>query len=136
MEMGEKKFVFETRKLTNPSFIAVQSKFEELSSTANSTRSTSSHNKVSGVQSNPDLVSFGMDNEIKEIELAENSALHVLRDNKVGGSESGTVLSISSIHDSPARSEIGGIDVELEAELPEDKLRMSWKLRCPSFSCV
>ncbi|KAL6995804.1 hypothetical protein U1Q18_005940 [Sarracenia purpurea var. burkii] len=123
METGEKNCVFETIKLTNPSFIAVQSKFEELSSTANQARSTSSHNKVSGVESNPDFVSSGMDNAIKtrEIDLAENSALLVLRDSKVGGSESGTVLSISSTLDSPARSEIGGIDVELEAELPEDE---------------
>ncbi|GFY95831.1 hypothetical protein Acr_11g0001370 [Actinidia rufa] len=118
VETQGKKFVFGTRKATNPAFIAVQSKFEELSSTANLARSTSSHNKDVGIESNLNSNSSAIDNAIgtREIGLTENSVLHTSRV-KVGRSESGTELSISSTLDSPDRSEFGAMDVEQEPEL-------------------
>ncbi|XP_057505172.1 protein IQ-DOMAIN 32-like [Actinidia eriantha] len=121
VETQGKKFAFGTRKATNPAFIAVQSKFEELSSTANLARSTSSHNKDVGIESNLNSDSSAIDNAIgtREIGLTENSVLHTSRV-KVGRSESGTELSISSTLDSPDRSEIGVMDVEQEPELSED----------------
>ena len=120
-ETQTKKFVFGTRKATNPAFIAVQSKFEELSSTANLARSTSSHNKDVGIESNLNSNSSAIDNAIgtREIGLAENSVLHTSRV-KAGRSESGTELSISSTLDSPDRSEIGAMDIEQESELSEE----------------
>ncbi|GFS46441.1 hypothetical protein Acr_00g0102260 [Actinidia rufa] len=121
VETQGKKFVFGTRKATNPAFIAVQSKFEELSSTASLARSTGSHNKYVGLESNSNSDSSTIDNEIRtmEIGLADNSVLHTSRV-KVGRSESGTELSISSTLDSPDRSEIGAMDVEQEPELSEE----------------
>ncbi|KAA8537544.1 hypothetical protein F0562_027152 [Nyssa sinensis] len=74
-ETEGKKFVFGSRKASNPAFISAQSKFEELSSTANSARSISSSNQEVGVESNTDADSSSMDNAIrtKEIDLSENA---------------------------------------------------------------
>ncbi|PSS19821.1 Protein IQ-DOMAIN like [Actinidia chinensis var. chinensis] len=121
VETQGKKFLFGTRKATNPAFIAVQSKFEELSSTASLARSTGSHNKDAGIESNSNSDSSTIDNEIRtmEIGLVDYSVLHTSRV-KVGRSESGTELSISSTLDSPDRSEIGAMDVEQEPELSEE----------------
>ncbi|KAL7175212.1 hypothetical protein ACSBR2_028924 [Camellia fascicularis] len=120
VETEGKKLAFGTRKATNPAFIAVQSKFEELSLPANSARSTSSCNQDVGVESNSDAISSGMENAIstREIGLGEDSVLCTSRV-KVG-SECGTELSISSTLDSPDRSEIGATEVEQEAELAEE----------------
>ncbi|KAL7244868.1 hypothetical protein ACSBR2_000254 [Camellia fascicularis] len=120
VETEGKKFVFGMRKATNPAFIAVKSKFEELSSTANFARSTSTYSQDVGVESNSDAVSYAMDNAVgtMEIGLAENSVLHTSRV-KVGGSECGTELSITSTLDSPESSEIGAMGVEQEAILSE-----------------
>lgn len=166
VETEGKKLVSGARKTTNPAFIAVQSKFEELSSTSNSARSNSSYNRDVGVESNSDAISSGMDNAIRtketglvensvstansvrstnsynqdvgvessldaisfamdsaistrEIGLAENTTLPTSRV-KVGGSECGTELSISSTLDSPDRSEVGVMDAERQAELLDE----------------
>jgi hypothetical protein len=113
VETEGKKFAFGARKATNPAFIAVQSKFEELSSSATSVRSTSSNNKDIAVESNSDSIS-----STREVGPEENSVSHNLRV-KVGRSESGTELSISSTLDSPDGSETGAMDVEHEAEVSE-----------------
>ncbi|KAE9458606.1 hypothetical protein C3L33_09472, partial [Rhododendron williamsianum] len=110
VETEGKKFAFGTRKATNPAFIAVQSKFEELSSSATSVRSTNSNNKDVAVESYSDSIS-----STREVGPEENSVLHNLAV-KVGRSESGTELSISSTLDSPYGSENGAMDVEHEAE--------------------
>ncbi|CAL5418415.1 unnamed protein product [Camellia sinensis] len=118
VETEGKKLAFGTRKATNPAFIAVQSKFEELSLPANSARSTC--NQDVGVESNSDAISSAMENAIstREIGLGEDS---VLRTSRVKvGSECGTELSISSTLDSPDRSEIGAMEVEQEAVLAEE----------------
>ncbi|XP_058225439.1 protein IQ-DOMAIN 32 isoform X1 [Rhododendron vialii] len=110
VETEGKKFAFGMRKATNPAFIAVQSKFEELSSSATSVRSTNSNNKDVAVESYSDSIS-----STREVGPEENSVLHNLVV-KVGRSESGTELSISSTLDSPYGSENGAMDVEHKAE--------------------
>ncbi|PSR99610.1 Protein IQ-DOMAIN like [Actinidia chinensis var. chinensis] len=108
-------------KEANPAFITTQSKFEELTSTTNSARSTGSYSQDGGVELNSDTISSGMENAIKtrEIGPAENSDLHTSID-KVGGSDCGTELSISSTLDSPDRPEIEVINIEQEVKLSEE----------------
>jgi len=121
LETEGKKFVFGSRKVTSPAFVAVQSKFEELSSTANSGRSISSFHQDAGVESPIDTNLSGGDSVIrtKEFSMAENSAPHSSRV-QVGGSESGTELSISSTLDSPDISEVGATECEHEAKVLEE----------------
>ncbi|XAR64174.1 hypothetical protein NMG60_11024418 [Bertholletia excelsa] len=116
VENEGRKFVFGARKSINPAFVAVQSKFKELSSTANSARSTSDV----GVESNSDGISSGMENTIrtKDIGVAENSNFHTSFI-RIGGSECGTELSISSTLDSPDSSDVGAVNVEQETEISE-----------------
>ncbi|KAL6982712.1 hypothetical protein U1Q18_016100 [Sarracenia purpurea var. burkii] len=119
VEAEGKNFLFGTRRATNPAFIAVQSKFEELSSTVDSARLTSFYNKDVGVEPKTESISFAMDNAIKlqEIGLTENSVISRV---KVAGSECGTELSISSTLDSPDMFEIGAIEVEQVDNLSEE----------------
>ncbi|KAM1387903.1 hypothetical protein ACFX2I_016090 [Malus domestica] len=113
LETDGKKSVFGSRKVSNPAFIAAQSKFEVLSSTANSGRSISpSHqdDAVSELQRN--AFSSAVDTEIrKELNGAENRVTHV-SSVQVGGSECGTEISISSTLDSPDRSDVGATEHE------------------------
>ncbi|XP_068341267.1 protein IQ-DOMAIN 32 isoform X3 [Pyrus communis] len=113
LETDGKKSVFGSRKVSNPAFIAAQSKFEVLSSTANSGRSISpSHqdDAVSELQRN--AFSSAVDAEIrKELNGAENPVTHV-SSVQVGGSECGTEISISSTLDSPDRSDVGATEHE------------------------
>lgn len=122
LESEGKKTAFGSRKAINPAFIAVQSKFEELSSTVNSGKSISSPRHDVGVDSNIDTVFSGVDSVIrtKELNLAENSPLQNSRVVQVGGSECGTELSITSTLDSPDISEAGAIEFQHETKLSED----------------
>ncbi|XP_057974558.1 protein IQ-DOMAIN 32 isoform X2 [Malania oleifera] len=120
LETDGKKFVFGSRKSSNPAFVAAQSKFEELSSSANPGRSVSSSNQDTGLESNLETVSSAVDSVIqtKELGLAENSVPNNLRV-QVGGSECGTELSVTSTLDSPDVSEVGVTEYEHETKVPE-----------------
>ncbi|KAJ7966841.1 Protein IQ-DOMAIN 32 [Quillaja saponaria] len=113
LETEGTKFVYGSRKASNPAFIAAQSKFEELTSPANSCRSNSL--SYQDAESQADTFSFGTDTAIRtrELGLAENSAPYN-SSVKFGGSECGTELSITSTLDSPDRSEAGAIGNEGE----------------------
>lgn len=115
LETEGKKFVFGSRKV-NPAFIAAQSKFEELSSTANSNRSLNSSYQDGGVESNTDTISSGTDTVMrtKALNMVENSVPNYLR-SQYGGSECGTELSITSTLDSPDVFEVSGAGCEHEA---------------------
>ncbi|CAK9148255.1 unnamed protein product [Ilex paraguariensis] len=120
-EIEEKKLVLGSRKASNPAFIAAQSKFEELSSAINSTKSISTSNQDPGVESFAESVSSATDNALRtrEIGPTENSVSHISRV-RVGGSECGTELSISSTLDSPDSYEVGGMALQQEANISED----------------
>ncbi|CAK9178439.1 unnamed protein product [Ilex paraguariensis] len=126
LEIEGKKVVYGPRKASNPAFIAAQSKFEELSSAANSTKSMNSLNQDIGAESYAELVSPAKDNAFGtgEIGLAENSVPPTSRV-EVAGSECGTELSITSTLDSPDRSEAGVMEVEQEANFSEDEANNS-----------
>ncbi|CAI9777876.1 unnamed protein product [Fraxinus pennsylvanica] len=112
-ETDTKRFSFGSRKASNPAFIAAQSKFEELSSAANSTKLTGSSCQDPGVESNADKTSSMADQPFgsREVGLAENFVPHASMV-QIGGSECGTELSISSTLDSPARSEVEPVESE------------------------
>ncbi|XP_010263935.1 PREDICTED: protein IQ-DOMAIN 32-like [Nelumbo nucifera] len=119
LETEGKKFVFGSRKASNPAFVAAQSKFEELSLTAKSGNSISSTRTDFGVESKWETISSLSDPvaRAKELNPTENSVSH---DSglQIGGSECGTELSITSTLDSPDRSDGGG-EFENEAEVAE-----------------
>ncbi|XP_031270106.1 protein IQ-DOMAIN 32 [Pistacia vera] len=122
LETEGKKFVFGSRKSGNSSFIAAQSKFEELSLSkfeelslsANSGRSICSVHQDISVDSNVDTVSSGADTltRTKDLDVTENSVSRFY-----GGSECGTELSVTSTLDSPDRSEVGTREYENEAKV-------------------
>lgn len=118
-----RKFVFGSRKASNPAFIAAHSKFEELTSTSNSAKSINSSNQDLGVDSCADTVSSSHNNAIKtrDVELSENSVSHNSRVH-VGGSECGTELSITSTLDSPDRSEVVNLEFETESKVLEEEI--------------
>ncbi|XP_042508228.1 protein IQ-DOMAIN 32 isoform X2 [Macadamia integrifolia] len=120
LETEGKKFVFGSRKASNPAFIAAHSKFEELSSSATSGRSISSTNQDLGADSKSDNLLSPEDSvpRTKESSLTEYSISHDPKV-QVGGSECGTELSISSTLDSPDISEVGGGELEHEAKVTE-----------------
>ncbi|CAI8606557.1 unnamed protein product [Vicia faba] len=97
LEAEGKKIASVSRKLSNPAFIAAQSKFEELSSNANSGRPNYLFDQDVSVESQADTAYIS-----KEFISSENSTPYPSR---IGDPESGTVLSISSTLDSPDRSE-------------------------------
>ncbi|KAJ1421661.1 IQ motif, EF-hand binding site [Sesbania bispinosa] len=110
LEAEGKKPVNGSRKVSNPAFIAAQSKFEELSSMANSGRTSSVSYQDAAVESQGDTSLVGTDTAYRSKELSsENSAPFLSR---VGGSECGTELSISSTLDSPDVSEVGATENE------------------------
>ncbi|KAL6295607.1 hypothetical protein ACE6H2_003749 [Prunus campanulata] len=122
LETEGKKSVFGSRKLSNPAFVAAQSKFEVLSTTTNSGRSISpSHQDDAAVDLQRDTFSAGVDTEVraKELSVAENPVIHGSRV-QVGGSECGTEISISSTLDSPDRSDVGAMEHEHEAKVSVD----------------
>ncbi|KAF9618901.1 hypothetical protein IFM89_002896 [Coptis chinensis] len=111
-ETEGKKFGFGSRKACNPAFAAVQSKFEELSSSATAGRSNNS-SQVVGIESKLDSVASTADSGTwkKEISPVENSVSHEPRFH-IGGSDCDTELSITSTLDSPDRSEVVGYEPE------------------------
>lgn len=112
LETEGKKFVFGSRKsAANPAFAAVQSKFEELSSTGNSGRRSSSISREVAVDSKLDSHSPQMDSgtKNKDLTLTEVSVSPDQRI-QVGGSECGTELSVSSTLNSPDRSGAEGVE--------------------------
>lgn len=106
-EIDGKKNLFGSRKASNPAFLAAQSKFEGLTSSANIARPVGSSNQ-DGIDSSTDAVSF-----TREIVPAENSFTNTTGI-EVGGSECGTELSISSTLDSPDRADVGIVNDEKE----------------------
>ncbi|KAB1203713.1 Protein IQ-DOMAIN 32 [Morella rubra] len=135
LETEGKKYVFGSRKVSNPAFVAAQSKFEELSTTANSGGSISSSDHDAGIESlsassslhNPgvesisDTIFSGAETVINTTAptMVETSAPDSSR-TQVGGSECGTELSITSTLDSPDRPEDGAAECEHEAKVFED----------------
>ncbi|KAJ9166001.1 hypothetical protein P3X46_020806 [Hevea brasiliensis] len=119
-ETEGKKFVFGSRKVSKPAFIAAQSKFEEPSSTANSNRSLSSSYQDGGVESNMDTISCGTDTVMrtKALNMVENSVPNNSRA-QYGGSECGTELSVTSTLDSPDVFEVGAAECDHEAKSTE-----------------
>nr|KYP32916.1 Protein IQ-DOMAIN 32 [Cajanus cajan] len=114
LEAEGKKAVNGSRKVSNPAFIAAQSKFEELSSIANSGRTNSLSYQDSAVESQGDTASVGTDTAYRSKEFAfENPASYLSR---FAGSECGTELSISSTLDSPDISEPGAMENERDAK--------------------
>lgn len=110
-ENDAKKSVFGSRKVSNPSFIAAHSKFEELSSTSNSGSKS--------ITSCQDLRSeLNVD---RENSTPQNSKI-------LNGSDSGTELSISSTLDSPDRSEVGAPEFESEPKIQPEKLNDEVKI--------
>ncbi|MED6118357.1 hypothetical protein PIB30_002065 [Stylosanthes scabra] len=89
------------RKVSNPAFIAAQSKFEELSSTVNSGRTNSLSDQGAAVESEADTSSVNMDTAYRSKELSENS---------------GNKLSISFTLDSPNVTEVGPIEDDQDAK--------------------
>ncbi|XP_022758193.1 protein IQ-DOMAIN 32-like isoform X2 [Durio zibethinus] len=122
LETEAKEFVFGSRQSSNPTFIAVQTKFEELSSTANSSGSINSVHEDVGVESNKDMVSSGVDtiSRPKEPSITENPVLKNWRVQH-GGSECGTELSVTSTLDSPDASEVGTVEYEHGANVSEQE---------------
>ncbi|KAK8551795.1 hypothetical protein V6N13_120229 [Hibiscus sabdariffa] len=121
LEMEAKKFVSGSRRASNPAFISAQTKFEELSSTANSSRSIDSSHQEVGFKSNLDTLSSGEDtiSRSKEPSITENA----VNDRRVqyGGTECGTELSITSTLDSPDISGVGTIGYEHGAKVYEQE---------------
>ncbi|KAG5033823.1 hypothetical protein JHK87_008733 [Glycine soja] len=114
LEAEGKKPVNGSRKVSNPAFIAAQSKFEELSSIENSGRTSSLSYQDSAVESQGDTSSVGNDTAYRSKEFAfENPAAYLSR---FAGSECGTELSISSTLDSPDISEPGAMENERDAK--------------------
>ncbi|RDX97251.1 Protein IQ-DOMAIN 32, partial [Mucuna pruriens] len=114
LEAEGKKPVNGSRKVSNPAFVAAQSKFEELSSIANSGRTSSLSYQDSAVESQGDTSSVGNDAAYRLKEFSfENPAPYLSR---FAGSECGTELSISSTLDSPDISEPGAMENERDAK--------------------
>lgn len=121
LETEGKKFVYGSKKASNPSFIIAQSKFEELSSAVNPARAMGSSYQESGDESHKDTFSFEAHSEIrtKEVVVAE-SPVHGSR--LQVGSECGTELSVTSTLDSPDRSDIVVMEHEAEPKASEEEI--------------
>ncbi|XP_010271432.1 PREDICTED: protein IQ-DOMAIN 32-like isoform X2 [Nelumbo nucifera] len=119
LETEGKKFGLGSRKACNPAFIAAQSKFEELSSTATSGRLIASTCPNVGVESKRQTISSPANSitRAKDTSPTENSTSHDSRF-QIGGSDCGIELSVSSTLDSPDRSEVGG-EFDSEAKVAE-----------------
>ncbi|XP_027354244.1 protein IQ-DOMAIN 32-like isoform X2 [Abrus precatorius] len=114
LEAEGKKLVNGSRKVSNPAFIAAQSKFEELSSIANSGRTSTLSYQDAAVESQGGTPSVSNDTADRSKEFKfENPAPYLSR---FGGSECGTELSISSTLDSPDISEAGAMENERDAK--------------------
>ncbi|MCL7048078.1 hypothetical protein MKW94_029796, partial [Papaver nudicaule] len=119
-ETENKKTVFGSRKATNPAFVAVQSKFEGLSSRTTSRKSISSTTRDVGAESKLNSLSSSADSwkKTQEPNLAETSVSREI-EVQVAPSECGSLLSITSTLDSPERCEAGGVDAKQETAFVE-----------------
>ncbi|KAF6136144.1 hypothetical protein GIB67_030192, partial [Kingdonia uniflora] len=103
--------VFESRKTCNPTFVAVKSKFEELSSSsAKSVKPVISTSRDVEVESKLGNISSQSDRLTENSVTKKPSCL-------VGGSEGGTEISVSSFLDSPNKNQVYGGKLEHESEL-------------------
>lgn len=111
-EVKEKKTIFGSRRASNPAFIAAQSKFQELSSMESTGRSISSTYQETGAES-----CFGATSSASG--TAEDFITNGSRAVRVGGSDCGTELSITSTLDSPDLSEAGAFEYDHETNVTE-----------------
>ncbi|XP_057532448.1 protein IQ-DOMAIN 32-like [Amaranthus tricolor] len=109
-----KKFSYGSRKASNPAFIAAQSKFEELTSAANTERANSSSLLDVEVESPEESVKKTDKPGDMEMSGTSDPRIHV------AGSECGTELSISSTLDSPDRSDIENAELVPKAQILDD----------------
>ncbi|WOG91961.1 hypothetical protein DCAR_0311216 [Daucus carota subsp. sativus] len=118
-ETEGRKFVYGSRKASNAAFIAVQSKFEDLTSASNSGKSVNISNQESELKTCEDTVASVDDSfKARDTSLADCAVSSVTKV-VVGESECGTELSISSTLDSPDQSEIGAVD-EQEVHIAQE----------------
>ncbi|XP_008466506.2 protein IQ-DOMAIN 32 isoform X1 [Cucumis melo] len=120
-EVKEKRTIFGSRRASNPAFIAAQSKFQELSSMENSGRSISSSYQETGAESCIGAVSSasGTAPRTEELSTTEDFITNRSTTVRVGGSDCGTELSITSTLDSPDLSEAGAFEYEHETNVTE-----------------
>ncbi|KAG7654903.1 IQ motif EF-hand binding site [Arabidopsis suecica] len=105
------------RKVSNPSFIAAQSKFEELTSSTGSNKAMtlSSKDDVLGEEGKTDIDSPDTTNTIKDHSLEDVTPA------ELSGSECGTELSVTSSLDTlEKKSDAEGAEPRVEAKLLED----------------
>ncbi|CAL1355657.1 unnamed protein product [Linum trigynum] len=117
LETEGNKFVYGSRKVSNPAFVAAQSKFEHGLGPA--TDSNKRHSRVlqdAGHELKPEKASSEEILSVtKEPRTAEHSATH-LSTVQYGDSECGTELSVTSTLDSPDISEVGAAELEHRQE--------------------
>lgn len=105
------------RKASNPSFIAAQSKFEELTSYSNKAPTLSSKDGVLGEEGKTDI-------DFSEADSTNTKRYHSLEDvtpAELGGSECGTELSVTSSLDTlDKKSDVEGAEPKVEAKLLEN----------------
>lgn len=114
-EIEGKRFAFGPRRMTNPAFAAVQSKFEELSSSQSLGRSVRSVDGGTVLKSKSDNVQSKVDPLIKAMDYPLSQKL-VDAKAQMASSECGTEISVSSALGSPERSETESGETTLEAE--------------------
>lgn len=119
LEGEGKKVMYVSRKASNPAFIAAQSKFEELSSAANSDSAVSSPFQDAGVKSHDDTTS-SVEETAKKTDEPCSVEISAPDSKIIAVSECGTELSISSTLDSPDRSDVGNTEAEQEKKFSEE----------------
>ncbi|XP_074571485.1 protein IQ-DOMAIN 32-like [Curcuma longa] len=123
LETGGKKFAISSRKPCNPTFVAAQSKFEELSSKLAVGLSVNSAFQIASSKSKSENqtihTSSFADNNTEEI----SAKTSVFYDSKLqtAASDCGTEISISSMLDSPDQSDTEGGEIVLEIRTLENK---------------
>ncbi|KAK4782108.1 hypothetical protein SAY86_016210 [Trapa natans] len=115
LKMEEKKSGLGSKKATNPAFLAAQSKFEELSSAANSSALI---NRSDELELEITVPREGSEYGMKESNPVESSVNDQAR-LQVGGSECGTELSISSTLDSPDTNDAAKEEFGRCTEIPQ-----------------
>ncbi|XP_039049676.1 protein IQ-DOMAIN 32-like isoform X2 [Hibiscus syriacus] len=121
LEAEPMKFAFGSRKVSSPSFIAAQTKFKELSSTDNSSRSVDSSHLDVEDESNLDTLSSEADTISRSTKrsITENAVKN--RGVQCSDSECGAEISITSTLGSPDISEVGTIGYEYGAKVSEQE---------------
>ncbi|XP_076949258.1 protein IQ-DOMAIN 32-like, partial [Bidens hawaiensis] len=109
-----RKSAFGSRKVSNPAFIAAQSRFKELTVKNKSLTSVSSSNQEHVVKSPGDSLVY------ESLKVGKSQTVD---------SECGTELSVTSMLDSPDLSEVGNVESEKEARvLDKEHARMNTEL--------